>query len=400
MLTALAAMFLQQTFASVGKVLPAVVAPLVIAELHADPAWVGVDYGVSAAASLFAQMGCGSFIVRYGALRMSQVALVLLGGGMAVAVEGSLPGFGASAIIGGGGAAVSTPTSSQLLGRVSPPRLAPLVFSIKQTAVPAGLLICGFIAPAMAGALGWRGATLATATACVAFAVMLQPLRARFDDDRVPSRRFRLSDLRTTVASVLQASDLRRLSFACFAFNGVQSVFTAYFVTYLVALDYELASAGFLFSLVVAVAMPCRILWGWLGSFHATPGVVMAGLAFGMAGSVAVTGLFTPAWPMAAMGLVVGVLSATAMSWHGILLSETARLAPAGRVGAVTGGVLSFGQIGAFLGPSAFSLLLHLTGGYGAGWAVCAIPALWVGISLLRPRAPAERGEALTARTV
>ncbi len=219
MLTALTAMFLQQTFASVGKVLPAVVAPLVIAELHADPAWVGVYYGVSAAASLFAQMGCGSFIVRYGALRMSQVALVLLGGGMAVAAEGWLPGFGASAIIGGGGAAVSTPTSSQLLGRVSPPRLAPLVFSIKQTAVPAGTLICGFMGPALAGALGWRGAILATAAACVAFAVMLQPLRARFDDDRVPSRRFRLSDFRTTIASVLRARDLRRLSFACFAFN-------------------------------------------------------------------------------------------------------------------------------------------------------------------------------------
>ena len=65
---------------------------------------------------------------------------------------------------------------------------------------------------------------------------MLQPLRARFDDDRVPSRRFRLSDFRTTIASVLKAPDLRRLSYACFAFNGVQSVFTAYFVTYLVAL--------------------------------------------------------------------------------------------------------------------------------------------------------------------
>jgi MFS family permease len=391
MLTALAAMFLQQTFASVGKVLPAVVAPLVIAELHADPAWVGVYYGVSAAASLFAQMGCGSFIVRYGALRMSQVSLMLLGGGMAVAVEGSVPGFGASAIIGGGGAAVSTPTSSQLLGRVSPPRLAPLVFSIKQTAVPAGVLICGFLGPAMAGALGWRGAILATAVACVACAAMLQPLRARFDDDRVPSRRFRLSDFRTTVASVLKARDLRRLSFACFAFNGVQSVFTAYFVTYLVALGYELAAAGFLFSVVVAVAVPCRILWGWLGSFHVKPRLVMAGLALGIAGSVVVTGLFTPAWPMAAMGLVVGVLSATAMSWHGILLSETARLAPAGRAGAVTGGVLSFGQIGAFLGPSAFSLLLHLTGGYAAGWAVCAIPALWVGISLLRPAAGRTR---------
>src|SRR6266849_5627558 len=384
MLTALAAMFLQQTFAAVGKTLPAVVAPLVITELHADPAWIGVYYGTSAAASLFAQMGCGSFIIRYGALRMSQVALVLLGGGMAAAAEGGLLGFGASAIIGGGGAAVSTPTSSQLLGRVSPPRLAPLVFSIKQTAVPAGVLICGFLGPAMAIAVGWRGAMLASGAACVLGAAMLQPLRARFDDDRVPSRRFRLSDFPATIASVLEARDLRGLSFACFAFNGVQSVFIAYFVTYLVALGYELAAAGFLFSLVVAVAVPCRILWGWLGSFHVKPRLVMASLALGMAGSVAVTGLFTPAWPMAAMGLVVGVLSATAMSWHSILLSETARLAPAGRAGAVTGGVLSFGQIGAFLCPSVFALLLRASGGYGAGWAVCAIPAVLVGIDLLR----------------
>ena len=87
---ALIAMFLQQTFASVGKVLPAVIAPLVLAELGADPAWVGVYYGLAAAASLVAQMGCGSFIVRYGALRMSQVALVLLGGGVAMAAMGSL----------------------------------------------------------------------------------------------------------------------------------------------------------------------------------------------------------------------------------------------------------------------------------------------------------------------
>jgi MFS family permease len=132
------------------------------------------------------------------------------------------------------------------------------VFSIKQTAVPAGLLISGFLAPTIAGALGWRGTALITAAACVAFAAILQPLRVRFDDDRVPWRRFRLSDFRMTIASVLKAPDLRRLSFACFAFNGVQSVFTAYFVTYLVALGYELAVAGFLFSLVVAgrCAMP------------------------------------------------------------------------------------------------------------------------------------------------
>ena len=283
MLVALAAMFGQQTFASVGKTLPAIVAPLVLAELGADAAWVGIYFGLAAAASLIAQMGCGSFIIRHGALRMSQVALVLLGGGMAAAAEGGLLGFGASAAIGGGGAAISTPTSSQLLGRVSPPRLAPLVFSIKQTAVPAGLLLAGFLGPAMAAAWGWRGAMLATGAACLAGAVVLQPLRARFDDDRVASRRFRLSDFRATIASVVTTPDLRNLSFACFAFNGIQSVFTAYFVTYLVALGYDLAAAGSLFSIVVALAVPCRVLWGWLGSFHVAPRLVMAGLALGMA---------------------------------------------------------------------------------------------------------------------
>src|SRR5437763_16303513 len=125
------------------------VAPVVMAELQPDAGWVGIYYGLSAADSLFAQLGGGSVIIRYGVLRMSQVALVLLGGGMAAAAEGGLLGFGASAVVGGGGAAVSTPTSSQLLGRVPPPRLAPLVFSIKQPAVPAGLLVCRILGPAM-----------------------------------------------------------------------------------------------------------------------------------------------------------------------------------------------------------------------------------------------------------
>jgi nitrate/nitrite transporter NarK len=110
----------------------------------------------------------------------------------------------------------------------------------------------------------------------------------------------------------------------------------------------------------------------------------MAWLAFGMAASVALTGTQNAAWSALGIGLVTGVLSATAMSWHGILLSEAARLAPAGRAGAVTGGVLSFGQMGAFLCPSVFSLLLRLTGSYAAGWAVCAIPAVLVGMDLLR----------------
>jgi hypothetical protein len=303
---------------------------------------------------------------------------------MAVAIIGGAGGFVLSALVGNGIAAVATPASSQMLGRWSVRRYAPFAFSITQTAIPAGILLGGGFGPLLAQSLGWRGTMLVSAGICWVFALLLQPLRGKLDTDPVPTHAIHLSDFVTTVTGVLAVRELRALSFACFAFNGLQAVFIAYFVTYLVALGYDLVAAGSLFSMVIAIALPCRILWGWVGSFYVQPRLVMAGLAFGMAASTILTGAFTVAWTTLAIGAVTSALSATAMSWHGILLSESARLAPFGRAGAVTGGVLSFGQMGAFLLPSMFSLLLRVTGGYAAGWAVCAIPAVLVGIDLLR----------------
>ena len=71
------------------------------------------------------------------------------------------------------------------------------------------------------------------------------------------------------------------------------------------------------------------------------------------------------------VGLGAAALSATALSWHGIVLSEAARLAAEGKRGAVTGGVLSFGQLGAMVMPLVYSALLSLTGSYGFGFVVC-----------------------------
>jgi hypothetical protein len=384
MLIAVVAMFLQQTCGSVGRVLPAVLAPLILQELNADPAWVGVYFALTAIAALIGQLGSGGFIIRHGAIRMSQVALVSAGGGMAVAIIGGAAGFVLSALVGNGIAAVATPASSQMLGRWAIRRYAPFAFSITQTAIPAGILLGGSLGPVLAQSLGWRGTMLVSAVTCWVFALLLQPLRGRLDTDPAPNHPIHLSDFVTTVTGVLAVRELRALSFACFAFNGLQAVFIAYFVTYLVALGYDIVAAGSLFSMVIAIAIPCRILWGWVGSFHVAPRLMMAGLAFGMAISAVLTGRFTATWTTLGIGAVTGMLSATAMSWHGILLSESARLAPFGRAGAVTGGVLSFGQMGAFLLPATFSLLLRLTGGYAAGWAVCAVPAVLVGVDLLR----------------
>ena len=387
LLLALGAMFLQQTFVALGRALPAVIAPAIITDLRIDAAWIGIYFGLTAAASLVAQLGCGSFIVRLGALRVSQISLVLLAAGTALAALGTPLALVLSAIICGGGGAVSTPASSHLLSRVSSPRYMPMVFSIKQTAVPAGLLLAGLLGPQLTEWTGWRVTMLFSASACAVFALMLQPLRRIFDTDRVPTRIFRLSDFKATVTSVLGTPGLRALSFACLAFNGLQAVVTAYFVVYLTTIGYTPVAAGFVFSVAVAVAVPGRILWGWLGSSYVTPRVMMAGLALGMAASVALLALCSAGWPTLLVGLIACVLSATALSWHGILLAETARAAPEGMRGGVTGGVLSFGQVGALALPLVYSGLLDLTGSYGIGFVVCGVPALLVGVQLLRQRA-------------
>jgi len=387
LLLALGAMFFQQTFVALGRALPAVIAPAIITDLFIEPAWIGIYFGLTALFALIAQLGCGSFIVRYGALRVSQISLVMLTAGAALAALGTPLSLVLSAVIMGGGGAVSTPASSHLLSRCASPRYLPLVFSIKQTAVPAGLLLAGALGPQLTVWTSWRETMLFCAASCAVLALVLQPLRRIFDTDRVPTRRFRLSDFRTTLTVVLATRRLRALSFACLAFNGVQAVFTAYFVTYLATIGYTPVAAGFLFSVAVAVAVPGRILWGWIGSSYVSPSVVMAGLALGMAGSAALLALSSAGWPVLLVGIVACVLSATALSWHGVLLAETARASPEDMRGGVTGGVLSFGQVGALTLPLIYSGFLELTGSYGAGFIVCGLPALLVGVQLLRRRA-------------
>src|SRR2546423_14362461 len=147
-------MFLQQTFVALGRALPAVIAPAIITDLRIVPAWIGIYFALTAAASLVAQLGCGSFIVRHGALRMSQISLVMLAAGTALAALGTPLMLVLSAIICGAGGARSTPGSSPFLARGSPPRYLPFRFSIKQTAGPAGPLLAAGVGPRFSGGEG------------------------------------------------------------------------------------------------------------------------------------------------------------------------------------------------------------------------------------------------------
>jgi nitrate/nitrite transporter NarK len=110
----------------------------------------------------------------------------------------------------------------------------------------------------------------------------------------------------------------------------------------------------------------------------------MAGLSLGMAASAALMSLYGADWHPLLIAAIATVMSATAMSWHGVLLSEAARLAPPGMRGAATGGVLSFGQVGAFILPVIYAAQLAVTNSHGIGFLLCGVPALVVGVVMWR----------------
>jgi nitrate/nitrite transporter NarK len=374
-------MTVQQAFATLGRSTVPLIAAAIVLDLAVDPALVGVYLAIGSVAGFITTMGCGGFILRYGALRMTQVGMLGLGAGLAVTTAGWLPLFALGAFVGGLGQALSTPSSSHLLGRLSPKNLAPLMFSIKQTGVPVGLMLAGVVAPALVVAGGWQLALLVIAGLCLLTVVALQPLRARFDIDRNPAQPLSPADIRANVASVLRDPALRAMCVAMFSFVGLQSLFTGFFVLYLVrGLGYDLERAGLVFAIAVAVAVPARIFWGWLASHLVKPATLLALLGIAMALAATLAATIDPAWPTWVATAIAIAFSVTAVSWHGVLLAEVARLSAPGRIGATTGAVLAFGDAGSLVLPLLFSAALSLTGGYASGFLIGGTLALGVGV--------------------
>ena len=384
---AVAAMLVQQAFAYMSTLVLPVAAPAVSASLGLDIALVGPYTAIMYVASTLSAGASGGFIQRYGALRVSQAALVLMGLGLVFSWPGWTLAFAATSFVIGAGSAVSTPASSEILARYCPPRRAPLIFSIKQTGVPVGGILAGLLVPAFIAALGWEGAFIACGAMCVVLAFLLQPLRAEFDRHRNPSYRISTRAVAHTVRAVLVHPGLRELALGSVSWVGLQAIYGAFFVALLAdGLGYSLGAAGAVFAVGQGAAIGARILWGWLASRFGNARRLLGWLAVVMAAASIATAFFGPGWPVAAVGAVAVVYAGTAISWHGVLLAETARLSPADRIGAMTGGVLLFTSTGIMVYPMIFGAILKATGSYAPGFALAALPALYTGARMLLRR--------------
>lgn len=378
-----AAMFAQMSMANMSFLVLPVVAPTVADELKIDPSLIGIYTACIFGAAMVAVNAAGPLIDRFGALRIGQVSLILMGVGVTLTALGWLAAFIASAVILGIGISMSTPTSSHVVGQHCPTRQAPLFISIKQTGVPIGGLLAGLFLPALVVYVGWRGTILAAGVMSIAVAAFIQPLRGIVDSDRRIRERFLLADVSASVKLIMHERSLRGLAIAGMTFVGLQNAYGSYIVTYLVQdLDYSLALAGSVFALAQGGALVARILWGIVASY-APARYVLAILAFSMTIAAVLTGTYTQAWSISAIMGIAILFGATAFSWQGVLFAEVARLAPDRRIGTATGGVMFFIYIGMTSYPLIFASILSIYKDYSLGFLLLGIPSAVIFIMIL-----------------
>jgi MFS family permease len=359
-------------------------APAAAPALGITPAAVGYFVTVVYLGSMIGTATAGGWSARFGPIRVSQVGLMLCLAGLAVAASGLLPGVILGALLLGLGYGPATPASSMILARAAPPHLLALTFSVKQTGVPLGTAIAGAAVPALVLALGWQGAALVIGAACAVLALLLIPIRGRYDAARDHAAPVSLRSAFAPVALVVRDPRLLELSLVSFIYGGTQITLIAYLVTFLVeSFALSLVVAGMVMAASQFTSVAARVAWGAFADRFATRRVTLGMLGVGM-GVTAMSALAAgPHWPLWLLFAFAMVFGATAVGWNGVFLAEIARLAPRERIGDATGGSAFFTFLGVVIAPPLFHLALHLTSSYNVAYALFGLPALIAGARLL-----------------
>jgi MFS family permease len=374
-----------QALVSLVVFTPPVLAPPAQVDIGVQASSVGI---VTALIYLSATVGAllsAKVIARHGPMRASQGSLVLAGAGVALMATADVMLVALGALVLGLGYGQVTPSSSAILAERAPEKLRAFIFSLKQTGVPLGGAVAGAVLPALIHAIGWRGAVLVTAGACLAFAIALQPMRAGVDRGSRGADEHSGAGLLEPLKLVLSNPRLREMGLASFTYSGMQMCLGSFLVVFLHEhVGFGLAAAGAALSTAMLAGIGGRILWGVMADNWVQPRLLLGGLGLSMSIAAFMTALITSSWPAAAVFVVSFLYGATAVGWNGVYLSEVARIAPPGRAAAATGASLAMTYSGVMVLPTLFWAIVALSTSYAAAFVVTGLLTLWRGSYLLR----------------
>ena len=381
---ALAVTLAVQTLVAFAVYCAPVMAPVAGPALGFSPSAVGYYIAATYFGSMIGSAAAGGWVARFGPIRVSQAGLALCLAGLGLAATASPPLVMLGGFVVGLGYGPTTPASSVILVRAAPPAMFSIIFSVKQTGVPAGGVLAGALVPGLILWLGWQWGAVAIGLACLGLAIAIGAVRSRYDRQLNPRAPVSLRSAFAPVRLVLRAPRLREMAVVSFVYGGVQITLVTYLVTFLVeSFALSLVIAGLVMAVSQVASVIGRVAWGVLADRVFTRRVMLGLLGLGM-GSTALAALAAgPDWPRWLLFAYAAAFGATAVGWNGVWLAEIARLAPPGRAGEATGGCLFVTFLGVVITPPCFNLVLHLTGDYPVAYAVFAVPALAAGGWLL-----------------
>lgn len=380
-----------QAMATMAGLTVPVFATVAAADLGLDPNYVGFYASIIFLGAMGSSLLCGGFLVRYGAIRVSQICLLLAAIGIAMSAGGTLTLLVLSAIVLGIGVGPATPASSHILARHTPAHLRSLVFSIKQTAVPIGGALAGAIVPILVVQFGWRGAAVGVGLISLVLIVLVQPARRLFDIELRPRERLFHGNIISPLILVLKDRALRGPVMASAAYSALQQAFSVFLVTFLVqGLDMSLVRAGLVLAAAQGGGVVGRILWGAVADLIGNSRLVLGGLGLASACFALAVASFDSSWSFNSVIMVSAAFGITAIGWNGVYLSEIARVVPFEQVGRATGGALFVTFFGVVVAPPIFGLMATMTGSYSVGFLVLATLSCVSGLVLLRAPKNAE----------
>ena len=350
--------------------------------------WIGYYIAIVYLGSMLGSVVAGGLVARYGPVRTSQAGLASCLIGLALASSSfSLCVVALGAFFVGLGYGPTTPASSQILVRATPPSLLAITFSVKQTGVPLGGAIAGALVPTLIIIFGWRWAAVAIGVACVLLAFSIQPMRKLYDTGLNASAPVSLGSAFAPLALVFRDRRLAELAAISFIFGGVQMTLVAYLVTFLTeSFAMTLVLAGFVMAASQVASVVGRVLWGFVADRILTRRVMLGLLGVGMGIPGLATLAATPAWPLPLLFVFAIAFGATAVGWNGVFLAEVAHIAPPGQASQYTGGCMFFTFLGVVVSPPAFSIILASGGSYASAYALFGVLALLAGAWLLAVR--------------
>lgn len=340
---------------------PPVIAKQALPSMGLEPIWIGAQPTIVFIAAMFVGVLASSWVARVNPMRATQLFVSFAVIGSILIAFGSIILVVLGSVFIGAALGPSTPASSHILGRVTPPRLQPLVFSIRQSGVAFGGVLAGFATPLLTELWDWQTSMLVVAAAG-ALTIAIVEIWVRgykvYADTTIERRMEFLGPIR----DVLSIPSLRWLTFGIVPMVIAQYGLTTFLVLYLQEdIGLSVITAGWVLGTALASGGIGRIVFGMIAGRYLPPLTVLLGLTTLAALGSLLTATVSGAWPLALIYLVGIVYGAGAAGWNGVFLAEVARLSPPGSISRITGGSAVFIFAGIVVGPAALALLIKQT---------------------------------------